>query len=108
MHCLLVGFVPTVRGVTRLCKVTPMALYRHVNSVEGLGELAFLKALQGMAQPDLSGDWRQQVKSIWGNFGQILHRHTGAAEVFAKRTMPTPKIIKATNQLFEVLEAAGF
>lgn len=98
----------TVRGVARLCKVTPMAIYRHVDAVEGLEDLAFRKALQGMAQPDLSGDWRQQVKSIWGNFRQILQRHPGAAEVFAKRAMPTPEIIQATNQLFEVLEAAGY
>ncbi|NOX39983.1 MAG: hypothetical protein GXP05_05570 [Alphaproteobacteria bacterium] len=97
----------TVRGVARLCKVTPMAIYRHVDSVQGLEELAFRKALQGMAQPDPSGDWRQQVKSIWGNFRQILQRHPGAAEVFAKRAMPTPEIIQATNQLFEVLETAG-
>ncbi len=97
----------TIRGVSRLCKVTPMAIYSHVESVEGLEELAFRKAMQAMPQPVLSGDWRQKVKSIWRNFRQILQTHPGAAAVFAKRAMPTPEIIRATNQLFEVLEAEG-
>ena len=98
----------TIRGVARDCSVTPMSIYRYVDTVEGLEELAFRKAMQNMPESDLSGPWQAQVKSIWGTFRSLLMAHPGAGAIFAKRAMPTPEIIDATARLFEILETAGF
>lgn len=98
----------TVRGVARACEVTPMAIYRHVETVEGLEELAFRQAMRDMPAPEPTGPWKAQVISVWRVFRDMLLAHPGAAAIFAKRAMPTPEIIDATGRLFDVLEAAGF
>lgn len=98
----------TVRGVARRCDVSPMAIYRHVETVEGLEDLAFRKAMRNTYAPTLRGPWRADVEAIWMAFRDVMEAHPGAAAIFARRAVPTPEIVAATNRLFEVLEKAGF
>ncbi|HTO26197.1 MAG TPA: TetR family transcriptional regulator, partial [Gaiellaceae bacterium] len=97
----------TFRRVAERLGVTPMALYRHVESKEDL--------LDGMADllyaeldiPDASGDWWSELAALARSTRRVLLRHPAAAQLFA-RPLAGPNSVRLGEALRGTLERAGF
>src|SRR5688572_13701856 len=77
----------SIRGVARELGVTPMALYRHVASLEALQDMVVDEALCGLTGPT-DGAWRDRVLEMMARTRSALLEHPGAAGIVNMRAIP--------------------
>jgi len=89
--------------------VTPMALYRYVESkdalFEGLGDLV----LAELELPRPEGkDWRQQLRDVAHSFRERLIAHPAVMSIFLSRPLFTPAATRTAEAVLALLRGAGF
>jgi AcrR family transcriptional regulator len=89
--------------------VTPMALYRYVESKEalldGIGDLV----LEKLELPNASaGDWRDQLRALAHSFRSQLLAHPAVGPIFLGRPLFTPAGLRVADALLGLFRGAGF
>jgi AcrR family transcriptional regulator len=89
--------------------VTPMALYRYVESKEalldGIGDLVLSKLVVPTSQ---AGDWREQLRATAHSLRSQLVAHPAAVPVFLSRPLLTPAGMRTADALIGLFRHAGF
>lgn len=97
----------TIRRMAREFGVTPMALYRHVDSAAHLETLAFQQAITTHLDWSDTGDWRHDLKVVMKDFRDLMLKHPGAGQSFVKNLIPTEKAARNQDHLFGRLLELG-
>jgi AcrR family transcriptional regulator len=103
----------SLRRVARELGVTPMALYRYVDSKEGLLEGIIERAFEEFdLPPENEGDWREQMRVLARSFRRLLVTHPAVAMLFSMHPAETDSISQNGARIVEVvlsvLSRAGF
>ena len=89
--------------------VTPMALYRHVESKEalldGLADLILGELELPGPQAD---DWRLQLRAVAQSFRAALVAHPGVVHILLSRPLFTPAAGRTADAMLGLLRGAGF
>ncbi len=102
----------TVRRLARELGVTPMALYRYVESkedmLEGIIELAFAE----FELPQESRDWRDEMRALAHSFRDLLIKHPAVTALFSMHPADSDSIsengARVVEHVLVVLRRAGF
>lgn len=89
--------------------VTPMALYRYVESKDALldGVADLVLAELELPRPE-GGDWRQQLRDVAHSFRERLIAHPAVTSIFLSRPLFTPAATRTTEAMLALLRGAGF
>ena len=97
----------TLRRLAERLKVTPMALYRHVDGkddlLDGMADLLYAE----LDVPEPSGDWWLELSALARSTRRVLLRHPSAAHLFS-RPLAGPHSRRLGEALLGTLERAGF
>jgi AcrR family transcriptional regulator len=90
-------------------EVTPMALYRYVESKEalldGIGDLV----LSNLELPNSqAGDWREQFRATAHSYRSFLVAHPATVPIFLSRPLFTPAGMRTADALIGLFRRAGF
>jgi TetR/AcrR family transcriptional regulator, tetracycline repressor protein len=101
----------SLRRIARDLGVTPMALYRYVDSKEGLLSGMIERAFEEFELPvENEDDWREEMRTLARSFRRLLVSHPGVAALFS--THPAESISQNGARIVEfvlgVLRRAGF
>ncbi|MGD0273818.1 MAG: TetR/AcrR family transcriptional regulator [Gaiellaceae bacterium] len=101
----------SLRRLARDLGVTPMALYRYVDSKEGLLSAMIERAFEEFELPAGSeDDWREEMRALGRSFRRLLVAHPGVVALFA--THPADNVSQNGARIVEVvlgvLRRAGF
>ncbi len=92
----------------RLGSYTPMALYRHVSSKDGLIDLMLDHAIGEVELPAEPGpDWRVDLSTIAGRTWRMLMRHSWYAQWVHTRPPLGPNTMRRTEVVLEILTRRG-
>lgn len=92
----------------RLGPVTPMALYRHVGSKDGLTDLMLDAAVAEVDVPAAPGaDWRADLAGLAARTWQMIVRHPWWAELVHTRPPAGPHLMRRTEFMLAVLTGQG-
>jgi TetR/AcrR family tetracycline transcriptional repressor len=102
----------SVRRLARELGVTPMALYRYVESkeemLEGIIELAFAE----FELPRESRDWRDEMRALAHSFRDLLIKHPAVTALFSMHPADSDSIsangARIVEHVLGVLRRAGF
>ncbi len=100
----------SLRRVARDLGVTPMALYRYVDSKEGLLEGIIERAFEEFElPPESEDDWREEMRTLARSFRRLLITHPTVAALFSSKpteiSQTGARIVEVT---LGVLRRAGF
>jgi len=100
----------SLRRLARDLGVTPMALYRYVDSKEGLlGAIADRAFEEFEFPPETETDWREEIKALGRSFRRLLIAHPTVAALFSNKP---PEIsrngVRVVEVVLGVLRRAGF
>lgn len=103
----------SLRRVARDLGVTPMALYRYIDSKEGLLEAIIERAFEEFElPPESEDDWREQMRVLARSFRRLLVTHPSVAALFSMHPAETDSISQNGARIVEyvlsVLSRAGF
>jgi AcrR family transcriptional regulator len=87
--------------------VTPMALYRYVESKEALLDGIADLVLDELPEPP-AGDWRDQLRALARAFRAALVAHPALVPVFQSRPLVGPAGLRSANAGLGVFRGAGF
>ncbi|MFD8339066.1 TetR/AcrR family transcriptional regulator [Streptomyces solisilvae] len=100
----------SMRALADRLGVTPMALYRHVDSkadlLDGLVDrllVAFVPVNTDAAQ----GDWADRLAGLARTFRRTVQSHPWAAQLLFSRPAVTPDAVRAVDVLYSALIEAG-
>ena len=89
--------------------VTPMALYRYVESKDALFDSLGDLVLGELELPESEGgDWRQQLRAVAHSFRERLIAHPSVIAIFLSRPMFTPAATRTAEAMLGLLRSAGF
>lgn len=92
----------------RLGSYTPMALYRHVSSKDGLIDLMLDEVAGEIEVPDAPGpDWRADLGAIAQKSWAMVMRHSWFAQLVHTRPPLGPNMMRRTEFVLAVLTAQG-
>src|SRR5262249_49992247 len=97
----------TLRRVAARLGVTPMALYRHVDSKEALLDEVTERLYELLALPDVGTEWWDALAEIARSARSVLLAHPWAAPLFA-RPLAGPHARALDEALQGALRGAGF
>ncbi len=97
----------TIRRIAREFDVTPMALYRHVESAAHLETLAFDLAIRTHIDWPDTGDWRRDLKAVIKDFRDLMLKHPGAGQSFVKNLIPTERAARNQDHVFRIFLEKG-
>jgi len=97
----------TVRGVADRLRVTPMALYRHVDGKEDLLDQVVDELYAELAIVTRAGDWWQSLARLAHAARSVLLAHPWALPLFS-RPVAGPHATAAARSVIEALRDAGF
>jgi TetR/AcrR family tetracycline transcriptional repressor len=102
----------SLRRVARELGVTPMALYRYVDSKEDLLSGVAERSFDEFELPDESADsdWREQMRFLGRSFRRVLVAHPMVATLYSAHPakMISPNGAKVVEVVLGVLCRAGF
>jgi len=100
----------SLRRLARELGVTPMALYRYVDSKEGLLAAIADRAFEEFELPaEGEGDWREEIKALGRSFRQLLLTHPTVAELFSSKPAEISQNgARVVEVVLGVLKRAGF
>jgi AcrR family transcriptional regulator len=97
-----------IRAVASALGVTPMAIYRHVESrddlVAGIGE----RVLAELELPAPTGEWQEDLRDLARSFRRTVLAHPASVVVLLRRPFFTPEAMRITDAVLAILAAAGF
>ncbi|WP_020576330.1 TetR/AcrR family transcriptional regulator [Actinopolymorpha alba] len=92
----------------RLGSYTPMALYRHVVSKDGLVDLMLDAVTAEIAVPDEPGkDWRADLRQLAMDSWAMAKRHPWFAQLVHTRPPLGPHMLRRTEFVLELLARQG-
>jgi AcrR family transcriptional regulator len=92
----------------RLGPYSPMALYRHVPSKDGMVDLMLDAAMAEVPVPERpSGDWRADLRDLALHTWAMVRRHGWYAELVHTRPPAGPHVMRRTEFMLEVLTGEG-
>jgi AcrR family transcriptional regulator len=98
-----------VRRVARELSVTPMALYRYVQSkddlLDGIGDYVLGRLELGESPGQ---DWKEELRRAARSYRRLLVDHPAAAALSVQRRLSTPNAWRVAERLLELLRGAGF
>jgi len=100
----------SLRRLARDLGVTPMALYRYVDSKESLlGAIADRAFEEFELPPDGEGDWREEIKSLGHAFRRLLVAHPAVAALFSTKPAEISRNgVRVVEVVLGALRRAGF
>jgi len=100
----------SLRRIARDLSVTPMALYRYVDSKDQLFGALVDRAFDEFQLPtDRDADWRDQLRDLARAFRRVLLAHPAAAALyFVKADTQSFSGLRIVEVVLGVLAAAGF
>jgi len=102
----------SLRRVARDLGVTPMALYRYVDSKEGLLEGMIERAFEEFELPETEDDWREEMRTMARSFRRLLVTHPAVTALFSMHPSETDSIsqngARVVEVVLSVLRRAGF
>ncbi|MGC9974321.1 MAG: TetR/AcrR family transcriptional regulator C-terminal domain-containing protein [Gaiellaceae bacterium] len=103
----------SLRRVARDLGVTPMALYRYVDSKEGLLEGIVERVFEEFElPPESEDDWREEMRALARSFRRLLVAHPAVTALFSMYPAETDSISQNGARIVEfvlsVLRRAGF
>lgn len=99
----------SLRRVARELGVTPMALYRYVDSKEGLLAAVADRAFEEFELPTESDDWREELKALAHSFRRLLLTHPTVATLFSSKPAEISQNgARVVEVVLGVLRRAGF
>jgi AcrR family transcriptional regulator len=99
----------TMKAVAgRLGPFTPMALYRYVQSKDGLLDLMLDAAIGTVPLPDRPGpDWRADLRAVATRTREMIKRHPWYASLVHTRPPVGPNAMRRTEFMLAVLAGRG-
>ena len=92
----------------RLGEYSAMALYRYVDSKDGLVDLMLDHVVAEVPLPDLTaGDWRDQLRRVALDSWAMARRHVWYAQLVHTRPPLGPNLLRRTEALLQTLTATG-
>ena len=96
----------TMRRLAEACRVTPMALYNHVEDREAILTAVVDRAFAEVA--DFDHTTYDDPSAALADFGVLMRRQLlanhGAASTFLRRPVVTPTMTRVTERLFEMVD----
>jgi len=97
----------TMQAVARRLGVTPMALYRHVESKRDLMDGVVERLLDEVALPPVDLDWQEQLVAMARSLRSVAARHPTVFPLLLQLPATTPSARRARDRVCELLEDAG-
>jgi len=97
----------TIRGVANRLRVTPMALYRHVDDKEGLLDGLADSLYAELRFPAPADDWWEGLAGLARSTRAVLLEHPWAVPLFS-RPLAGPRALALGAALAAALRTAGF
>lgn len=92
----------------RLGEYSAMALYRYVDSKDGLVDLMLDDVVAEVPLPDAgAGDWRAQLRRVALDSWAMARRHVWYAQLVHTRPPLGPNLLRRTEALLRTLSATG-
>ena len=92
----------------RLGEYSPMALYRYVDSKDGLVDLMLDHVVAEIPLPDpAAGDWRAELRRVALDSWAMARRHVWYAQLVHTRPPLGPNLLRRTEALLGTLSATG-
>jgi AcrR family transcriptional regulator len=92
----------------RLGEYSAMALYRYVESKDGLVDLMLDDVVAEVPLPDpAAGDWRAELRRVALDSWAMARRHVWYAQLVHTRPPLGPNLLRRTEALLETLTATG-
>jgi AcrR family transcriptional regulator len=99
----------SMRKLSELLGVVPMALYKHVaNKDELLAGMVDLVIVEVEPPAAAAPDWRTAIRQRVLSARQVMLRHTWASAVIESRTAPTPVVLAYLDATMGIFLAGGF
>ena len=98
----------TVQALASDLRVSPMALYDHVQDKEELVELMLDLALGEVDLSVPAGDWATQMRALMCSYHQVLTTHPPLARLYSSRVRIGPHGLRIMERGLGLLLAAGF
>ncbi|MGD0166599.1 MAG: TetR/AcrR family transcriptional regulator C-terminal domain-containing protein [Gaiellaceae bacterium] len=100
----------SLRRLARELGVTPMALYRYVESKEALLAAIAERVFEDFELPtEIEGDWRKQMKALARSFRNLLLAHPTVAALFSSHASEVSQNgARVVEVVLGVLRGAGF
>ncbi|CAN5461104.1 TetR/AcrR family transcriptional regulator C-terminal domain-containing protein [soil metagenome] len=97
----------TMQAVAKRLGVTPMALYRHVESKADLMDGVVERLLDEV--DDLGGDaeWQDRLASMGQSIRAIARRHPAVFPLLLQLPASTPAAVGSRDRIYEALAEAG-
>lgn len=97
----------TMRAIAgKLGTRSPMALYRYVDSKDGLADL-MLDQMYGLIELPASADWRACLHALGRSAGDVVHQHPWFARLAFSRPPIGPNALACYNCCLAALEPLG-
>jgi AcrR family transcriptional regulator len=98
----------SMRNLSEILGVVPMALYKHVTNKEELidGMIDVVLAEFEPPQPDL--DWKPAIRRRILSARRALLRHPWASSAMETRSTPTPTVLAYMDSMIAMFLAGGF
>jgi AcrR family transcriptional regulator len=97
----------TMHAVARRLQVTPMALYRHVDSKAALLDGVAEALLTEFPRPARELPWDGQLTALADGIRATARRHPGLFPLLLSRPAATPAALDARDAVYAALRAAG-
>ena len=97
----------TMQAVAKRLGVTPMALYRHVESKADLMDGVVERLLDEVEDPGDDVDWQDRLTTMGRSIRAIARRHPAVFPLLLQRPASTPTAVGSRNRIYDALIEAG-
>lgn len=97
----------TMRRLAADLEVEPASLYAHVQSKQDLIDGVLDRVLDEVELPDMTADWRADMRAGLGTYRQTLRGHAATVLLMTERARGSPSQARLVVRSIETLEGAG-
>jgi AcrR family transcriptional regulator len=98
----------SMRNLSQILGVVPMALYKHVANKEELLDGMVDAVIQEIDAVVFGEDWKSAVRHRILSARRALLRHPWASQVLKSRTTPTPSVLAYMDSMIGMFRDGGF
>jgi AcrR family transcriptional regulator len=98
----------TMRNVARSLGTTPMSLYRHVRDKAELEGLVVDRVLEGVADVELAGAWRERAAALHGELRRVMLERPAVGRLVIECWASSRGRTRIQDRLYGILQEAGF
>lgn len=97
----------TMRNVAAALGTGPMSLYRYVENKEALLELMGDRMLGREEWPELTGDWRQDLRDVARGQRKALLAHPWLSRVWSAQPSLGPNMLRGFERAMSIVDGLG-